>query len=96
MSLLQASTLAWPVTTGVPNIDYFMTFGAEIGTAQRHYSETLMRIPGILYYDEANVLAPPPAAAQTAPNHDLLRARFGLPPSVCAGLISTFTGGMCP
>ena len=41
---------AWPVTTGIPTVDYMATFDVEIGTADTHYSESLLRLPGLLPY----------------------------------------------
>ena len=40
-----------PVTTGIPNIDYFVSSrGAEPDDADDHYSETLVRLPRMIYY----------------------------------------------
>eukprot|EP01048_Picozoa_sp_COSAG05_P009485 COSAG05_NODE_783_length_7363_cov_40.108756_2_plen_439_part_00 len=41
---------AWPITSGIPTMDYMATFDVELATAQEHYTERLLRMPGILPY----------------------------------------------
>jgi CRISPR-associated protein Csy1 len=65
---------AWghPVTTGLPTIDvFFSSAGMEPPGAETHYTETLVRLPGI-----GTRYATPPAPA------DADRLRFGLPEGV--------------
>lgn len=61
-----------PVTTGLPTIDWFLSADAlEPADAQDHYSERLLRLPGL-----GNGLEPPAvAAAPPAPGPDLLCAQ---------------------
>ncbi len=48
---VQCVALGHPVTTGIPNIDYFLSAEAlENPDADRHYSETLIRFPEICCY----------------------------------------------
>jgi len=58
------------VTTGVPNLDYFLSSSyLEPDTAEDHYSETLVRLTGFPMYCR------PPAVAASQPG----RAYYGLP-----------------
>ncbi|MBX3725751.1 MAG: hypothetical protein KF823_07515 [Xanthomonadales bacterium] len=61
-----------PVTTGLPTIDWFISADAlEPADAQDHYSERLLRLPGL-----GNGLEPPAAAAAPpAPGTNLLCAQ---------------------
>jgi predicted O-linked N-acetylglucosamine transferase (SPINDLY family) len=50
---LQAVTWGHPVTTGLPNIDVFLSSeGMESLEAQNHYTEHLVRLPGLSLYLE--------------------------------------------
>jgi len=45
---VQAVLSGHPVTSGIPNLDYFISHDSlEIPTAQDHYSETLITLPGV-------------------------------------------------
>ncbi len=45
---VQATTWGHPITTGLPSIDFFLTSALmEEPAAQAHYSETLVRLPGL-------------------------------------------------
>lgn len=47
---VQATGLGHPVTTGFPSIDYFLSGDlVERDDAQKHYSETLVRLPNISF-----------------------------------------------
>jgi predicted O-linked N-acetylglucosamine transferase (SPINDLY family) len=49
LRLAPVQCAAWdqPITTGLPNVDYFLSSDlAEPPDAQEHYSETLIRLPG--------------------------------------------------
>lgn len=66
---IQATTLCHPDTTGYPHVDYFLSSeAAEPEGAETHYTETLVRLPGL------GVLFParPPASP-------VRRSFFGLP-----------------
>jgi protein O-GlcNAc transferase len=67
---LQCLTWGHPDTTGIPNLDRFLSCDAmEPGGAERHYSETLVRLPGpTIHY------ARPSLPARLKP-----RSAFGLP-----------------
>ncbi len=48
---VQCVTLGQPVTTGIPNIDYFLSYeNIETVDAQAHYSETLVRLKHMPHY----------------------------------------------
>ena len=74
------------MTTGIPTIDYFITFDAEIAAAEAHYTEQLLRLPGLLPYQNPVPLGPgldilralhrPTASAELARR----RREHGLPP----------------
>jgi protein O-GlcNAc transferase len=73
MRLAPVQCAGWghPVTTGQPGIDYFLTCAEmEPPDAQDHYSEQLVRLPGI-----GTRYAPPAAVSQKS------RGELGLPPS---------------
>jgi predicted O-linked N-acetylglucosamine transferase (SPINDLY family) len=76
---VQCATFGHPVTTGIPNVDYFVSSVAlEPADAQRHYSETL-----VMLADLPSVIARPPAPGAAPARGDL-----GIPPGartyVCA------------
>lgn len=67
---VQCVSLGHPVTSGIPNMDYFISAAdLETGGAESHYSETLVRltVPPIYF------VAPP------VPEHSPGRGHFGLP-----------------
>lgn len=67
---VQATTWGHPLTTGIANIDHFLSMDlAEPDDAASHYSERLARLPGLTTCYERPA---PPAAP-------LPRAAFGLP-----------------
>lgn len=76
LRLAPVQCCAWghPVTTGLPTIDYFVSSELmEPEGAEAHYTETLVRLPGISFpYIPAPLAAPP-----------LDRAAFGLPAAAC-------------
>jgi protein O-GlcNAc transferase len=64
----QAALWGHPVTTGLPTIDDFLSPDAmEIPAAQSHYSERLVRLPGLGHGLAAPTLRPPPADIGRAP-----------------------------
>ncbi len=66
---VQCAGWGWPVTTGINNVDYFISseyIEPEGGDA--HYSEQLLRLQSLPYY-----YRPP------VPEHDRQRAEYGLP-----------------
>ncbi len=67
---LQCATWGWPVTTGIPQMDYFISAeGLETDQVQAHYSETLIRLKRLpTYYYRPSL----PLTLQP-------RAYFGLP-----------------
>lgn len=79
LNLAPVQCVAWghPVTTGLPSIDYFISSELmEPDNADQHYSETLIRLPGI------GVNVPPPHV-----EHGLRsRADFGLGAEDCVFL----------
>lgn len=81
---------AWPVTTGIRAIDYFVTFEAEAANAEQHYTERLLRLPGILPYPQPIPAGPSLEHLRRLHDDDQpaelvggslaeLRAEFGLP-----------------
>ena len=64
---VQCTTWGHPVTTGVPNVDYFLsTDYFELEHAQEHYSERLVTLTDVAfpgYYHRQHVPAPVSAAA---------------------------------
>lgn len=84
LAAIQATTgPAWPVTTGIPAIDYFITFDAEMTGAEQHYTEQLLRLPGILPYAQPIESGSALVQLRQIHHHDRqlasLRAEFGLP-----------------
>ncbi len=76
---VQCATFGHPVTTGIPNVDYFISSAAlEPAGAQQHYSETLVTLA-----EPPSVIARPPA-----PGAAPAREALGIPPGartyVCA------------
>jgi protein O-GlcNAc transferase len=72
LRLAPVQAVAWghPITTGLPNVDYFLSSEAmETEHGDRHYSEKLMRLPNLgLWLEPFH----PPALAKS-------RSDFGLP-----------------
>jgi predicted O-linked N-acetylglucosamine transferase (SPINDLY family) len=70
---VQCVTLGHPVTTGIPNVDYFLSADVlEPADAAQHYSETLIRLSNISsYFTRRSPVGAPPA-----------REDFGLPADV--------------
>jgi len=83
---VQAAAWGHPLTTGLPTIDYFLSAEAlEPPQAEAHYSERLVRLPGLGCY-----LTPPgPAAAEI--ELGALGIREGMPLLVCAGTPFKYT-----
>ena len=79
LRLARVQCAAWghPVTTGQPTIDYFFTAGSmEPEGADAHYSEKLIRLPGI-----GTSYSPPPGPAEAPESaRAQLRQRLGLLP----------------
>ncbi len=72
---VQCATYGHPVTTGLPGIDYFLSGAAmEPAHADAHYSERLVRLPGIGVVP----LRPPPAG-----DGDWLQREQGRPLLLC-------------
>lgn len=64
----QATMWGHPVTTGLPSIDAFLSPGAmEIPAAQSHYTERLVRLPGLGHGLAAPATRPAPAAIERRP-----------------------------
>jgi len=75
---VQCVTWGHPVTTGLPTIDYFLSGQAMEGEdADRHYTETLIRLPGLSLFIQ------PPNSTPKRPH----RERFGLSESAVIYLI---------
>ncbi len=69
---VQCTSCGIPATTGVPAIDYYISSELmEIPGAESHYSETLVRLPSLLFYKRRSPRPDPPAD----------RGEFGLPRS---------------
>ncbi len=67
---LQYTSWAWPLTTGIPGMDFFLSSDlAEPEGAQDLYRETLLTMPGNMF-----TWAEPP----TPPERPMTRADFGL------------------
>lgn len=67
---LQATTLGHPVTTGLPTMDVFFSSALmEPEDADDHYTEKLVRLPGLGVMYEAD----------PSPSEDAARLAFGLP-----------------
>jgi protein O-GlcNAc transferase len=73
---VQCNGWGQPVTSGMPTLDYFLSSDLmEPVDAQAHYTERLVRLPGLsIYYDEDRETVPRAAA----------RARFGVRPNSVA------------
>ncbi|HUB48976.1 MAG TPA: tetratricopeptide repeat protein [Acetobacteraceae bacterium] len=69
---VQCNSWGQPVTSGMPTFDYFLSSDLmEPEGAEAHYTERLVRLPGLsIHYDEERDRVPRAEA----------RARFGLPP----------------
>ncbi len=71
LRLASIQCVAWghPVTTGLPTIDYFISPDLlEPKNAQKHYSETLIRLPNLgIYYEKPEI-----------PELEKTRSNFGL------------------
>ncbi len=83
---VQATSWGHPHTTGLPTIDHFLSAeGLEPPGAQAHYTERLVRLPGLgCSLEPANVV---PAAVDLA----ALGIRDGVPLLVCAGAPFKYT-----
>lgn len=70
LARVQCTGWGWPVTSGIPNMDYFLSIdGAELPSAQSHYSEKLIRLPHLpTRYPRPQLPSPP-----------VSREDFGLP-----------------
>ena len=67
---VQAATWGHPVTTGIHEIDFFLSMDVEVADADNEYTETLVRFPGV------------PPFKYVAPDvtvKGMTRADFGLP-----------------
>jgi predicted O-linked N-acetylglucosamine transferase (SPINDLY family) len=88
MRLAPVQAAAWghPLTTGLPSIDYFLSADAlEPPAGAQHYTEQLVRLPGLGVRLEARKAEPrevDPAA---------LGIRDGVPLLVCAGMPFKYT-----
>jgi len=83
---VQAASWGHPHTTGLPTIDYFLSADAlEPPGAQAHYTERLVRLPGLGCCLEPAKVAP--AAVDLA----ALGMREGVPLLVCAGTPFKYT-----
>jgi predicted O-linked N-acetylglucosamine transferase (SPINDLY family) len=83
---VQAASWGHPHTTGLPTIDYYLSAEAlEPPRAEAHYTERLVRLPGL-----GCCLAPPgPAAAEV--DLGALGIREDMPLLVCAGTPFKYT-----
>src|SRR5215831_8027720 len=71
---VQCNTWGHPETSGFPTLDYFLSSDLmEPADAQRHYCETLIRLPNLSIYWEP--MEPPVLASE--------RAALGMRPSAC-------------
>ena len=76
---VQCATFGHPVTTGIPNVDYFVSSAAlEPPDAQQHYSETLVRLADL---PSVFTRAPKPGAA---PAREAFGIAAGARTYVCA------------
>lgn len=83
---VQAATWGHPITTGLPTIDYFLSAEAlEPAGAEAHYSERLVRLPG-LGCSYAPLTAAPAQADLAA-----LGIREGVPVLLCPGTPFKYT-----
>lgn len=77
---VQCATWAYPVTSGVPNVDYFLsTDYFETDDAQDHYSETLVRLHDVAYPGYHCRPEPEPPQPGAAPNFDRGRRVYFCP-----------------
>jgi predicted O-linked N-acetylglucosamine transferase (SPINDLY family) len=71
LARVQCTSWGWPVTSGIPNLDYFISMaGVETLESDSHYSEKLIRLPHL-----ATGYRRPPLPAILKP-----RDAFALPP----------------
>ena len=65
---VQCTTSAHPMTSGMPRVDYFLSSDlAEPADAQAHYSEQLVRLPGLAWaYQPSTAAASGPPVGQYA------------------------------
>ncbi len=83
---VQAASWGHPLTTGLPTIDYFLSAeGLEPTDAPAHYTERLVRLPGLGCTLEPAKVAP--AAVDLA----VLGIREGVPLLLCAGTPFKYT-----
>jgi predicted O-linked N-acetylglucosamine transferase (SPINDLY family) len=88
MRLAPVQAAAWghPITTGLPTIDYFLSADAlEPADAEAHYTERLVRLPGLGCSYAPLTAAPAPADLAA------LGIREGVPVLVCAGTPFKYT-----
>jgi protein O-GlcNAc transferase len=83
---VQAATWGHPMTTGLPTIDYFLSAEAlEPAGAEAHYTERLVRLPGL----GCNYAPVPAAPAQVDPA--ALGIRASVPVLLCPGTPFKYT-----
>ncbi len=83
---VQAATWGHPITTGLPTIDYFLSAEAlEPADAQAHYTERLVRLPGLGCSYAPLTAAPAPADPAA------LGIREGVPLLLCPGTPFKYT-----
>jgi protein O-GlcNAc transferase len=66
LATVQCTTFGHPVTTGIANVDYFLSaHDLETPDAHDHYTETLIRLPVVpTYFRRPAVAAAPPTRAE--------------------------------
>ena len=80
LRLAPVQCVGWghPVTTGLPEIDYFLSSDLmEPADGQDHYSERLVRLPGL------GIVYEPPPAAEAAVSREELGLAAGRPVFLC-------------
>lgn len=83
---VQAATWGHPITTGLPTMDYFLSADAlEPAGAEAHYSERLVRLPGLGCSYAPLTAAPAPADLAA------LGIREGVPVLLCPGTPFKYT-----
>jgi predicted O-linked N-acetylglucosamine transferase (SPINDLY family) len=83
---VQAASWGHPITTGLPTIDCYLSADAlEPAQAQDHYTERLVRLPGLGCWLE------PPGAEPPLLEPATLGIRDGVPLLVCAGMPFKYT-----
>jgi protein O-GlcNAc transferase len=83
---VQATSWGHPLTTGLPTIDCFLSAQAlEPPGAEAHYSEQLVRLPGL------GVVLEPPAVTPSEVDLAALGIRDGVPLLICAGMPFKYT-----